>query len=267
MIIDAHAHLDDVTNTKLSAKKRLNLLIKNMEKNRVSHSFILADIPTLPHEKFLSHEEMLKLISHYPQLHLVGKVPLHVAQNLKYLNRTRKYIKNGEIIGIKLYPGYEKFYPNDPRYSPLYDICEEFDIPIMFHSGDVMDAGHLRFATPLHIDEVASERPKMKIIICHMGNPWQLDTAAVTYKNKNVYADTAGLFYHKLDIHMEKFLDHKLEEFIRWNPKAEKLIFGSDWPITSVGDTIKLIKDLPHFMDKDKELIFSKNAKRLFKIK
>ena len=99
-----------------------------------------------------------------------------------------------------------------------------------------------------------------------MGNPWQLDTAAVTYKNKNVYADVAGLFYEHLDEKMLKFLKHKIEEFVQWNAKGEKLIFGTDWPITDVGDTIKLI-DNHLFSKKEKELIFSENARKLFKLK
>ena len=268
MIIDSHVHLDDVMHMKISGEKRVRRLLDAMAKNKVSHSLILADIP-FPGEKaeYLTHEQTLKLIGDHPELHLVGKVPLKLAKSSTYLKKVGNYIKAGKMIGIKLYPGYEKFYPQDPVYSKVYDICEEFDVPVMIHSGDVMQEGNLKYARPLFVDELASKRPNLKIIICHMGSPWQLDTAAVTTKNKNVYTDTAGLFYNKLDKGMKLFLERKIEEFVHWNMHGEKLIFGSDWPITDVADTIKLINGIPHFSKRERELIFSKSAKKLFRIK
>ena len=267
MIIDAHTHLDDVNLTGFSKEKRLEQLLKTMKKNKIDHALVLADIPSHPEEKMLSNEELLRLIEPHKQLHLVGKVPLSACQNAAFLTQVRKHVEKGNMVGIKLYPGYELFYPNDQRYNNVYNICQEFDIPVMFHSGDVMYGGSLKHAQPLYIDEVASSRPKLKIIVCHMGNPWILDTAALTSKNENVYADMAGLFYKRLDPGMKMFLERKIEEFVHWNAHGEKLIFGTDWPITDVGDTIKIIKDDKSLSSKDKKLIFGENTKKLFKIK
>lgn len=267
MIIDSHTHLDDVMLTGISKEKQLKLLLETMKENKIDHALVLADIPVHPEEKMMSNEELLDMIEPHKQLHLVGKVPLLFCQNASYLEKTRKLIKEGKIVGIKLYPGYEMFYPHEQKYNNVYNICEEFDIPVMFHTGDVMYRGNLRYAQPLHVDEVASNRPNLKIIICHMGNPWVLDTAAVTSKNENVYADMSGLFNERLDSGMKLFLERKIEEFVHWNSHGEKLIFGTDWPITNVGDTIKLINENPNLSKKDKEFIFSGNAKKLFKIK
>jgi predicted TIM-barrel fold metal-dependent hydrolase len=223
-------------------------------------------VPLQPKEQMLSHEDLLELIEPHPQLYLVGKVPLPAAQNAAYLRQLKRLIAAKNIIGIKLYPGYEPFYPNDKRYAKVYDLCEQFEIPVMLHTGDVMERGYLKYALPLHVDELATTRPALTIIICHMGNPWQLDTAAVTFKNENVYADTAGLFYRRIDPGIEAFLHEKIDDFIHWNAKGEKLIFGSDWPVTDVRDTRKLIDGLC-FSKKERHLIFCGNAKKLFKIK
>lgn len=271
MIIDCHVHLDDVMHMKVSPAKRLQRLLTAMKQNKVDHAFILADIPSpeelkhLCHDAYLSHEETLEMLKTHPNLHLVGRVPLPLCQNDAYLRTVRSHIAAKRIIGIKLYPGYEQFFAHDKHYSKVYDLCEEFDVPVMIHTGDVMEGGYLEYATPLHVDRLAAKRPELKIIMCHMGNPWQLDAAAVTFKNENVYADTAGLFYKKLNPHTKSFLRRKIEEFVHWNEKGEKLIFGSDWPITDVGDTIKLIDTL-HFSKKEKHLIFCGNAKKLFGI-
>ncbi len=265
MIIDCHTHLDDVTQTGKSAEQRLKNLLTDMRRNKIDHSFILADVPEHPKEHMLSHTAMLDLIEGHKNLHLVGKVPLPVAGNKKYLKQLREHVEMKKIIGIKLYPGYEPFFPYDKRYLKVYALCENYEIPLMLHSGDVMGKGHLKYARPIHVDDLATRYPGMKIVICHMGNPWQLDTAAVTFKNENVYTDTSGLFYKRIDHLMLKFLERKIEEFIHWNGKGEKLLFGTDWPITHVADMIKLVKSLD-VSAKDKRLIFSGNAKKLFKI-
>src|SRR3990172_9841033 len=156
MIIDSHTHLDDVMLAGLSAEKRLQSLLQTMKRNKIEHALVLADIPVHKEEKMLSNEEMLKLIGPHKQLHLVGKVPLPLCQNAAFLTKVRRLVKEKKVVGIKLYPGYETFYPHDKRYNNVYNICEEFDIPVMFHSGDVMYKGNLKYAQPLHIDEVAT---------------------------------------------------------------------------------------------------------------
>jgi hypothetical protein len=265
MIIDCHTHIDDVTRTGKKPQQRLKLLLKTMKDNKTDMAFILADIPLAGSTGFLTNEEILQLIEPHRQLKLVGKVPLHSAKSKPYLKRLERHIDAGRVIGIKLYPGYEAFYAHDKRYDRTFDLCEQYDIPVMFHTGDVMELGFLRYATPLHIDELATKRPELKIIMCHMGSPWQLDAAAVAFKNENVYADTAGLFYKKLDARMQSFLHKKIEEFIEWTGKGEKLLFGSDWPITPVNGTKKLINSLC-FSSWEKHAIFCRNAKKLFRV-
>ena len=265
-IIDAHVHLDDVINTKFSKEKRMKLLLQNMKSNKVKNAFVLADVESVIGESFFSNEQMAEFIQPYKNLHLVGKVPLKYSSNNTYLKKLKRLISEKVMRGIKIYPGYEYFYPYDKRYKKVYGLCREFDVPLMIHTGDISGKGILKYSTPLHVDELANKYPDLKIIICHMGNPWHIDTATVTLKNDNVYADTSGLFYKKLDDQMKKFLQKKIEEFIQWNGKGEKLIFGSDWPITDMRDSIKLIRSLPHFSNKEKKLIFEGNARKLFNL-
>ena len=266
MIIDSHTHLDNLLHSRSSAASRLKQLLATMKQCRVDRALVLADVPLKPREQMLSNEQLLALIQPHKQLALVGKVPLKMAGNAAYLKSVRALIASKKMVGMKLYPGYEPFYPHDRRYNKVYDLCEQYSIPVMLHTGDVMESGVLEYATPLHVDRLAASRPELKIIMCHMGNPWQLDAAAVTFKNQNVYADTAGLFYQKLNKHAKFFLHRKIEEFVHWNEKGEKLVFGSDWPVTSVKDTISLINSL-HFSKKEKHLIFCGNARKLFRLR
>ena len=37
---------------------------------------------------------------------------------------------------IRLYCGYEHYYPYDERYQRVYDMCVEYGYPLMIHTGD-----------------------------------------------------------------------------------------------------------------------------------
>jgi uncharacterized protein len=60
----------------------------------------------------------------------------HTDDDLKYC---RQWLKNGIIKGIKLYCRYEHHYPYDERYQNVYDMCIEYDCPIMIHTGGTMN--------------------------------------------------------------------------------------------------------------------------------
>lgn len=167
---------------------------------------------------------------------------------------------------MKLYPGYEPFYPHDNRLQVVYELAIEFDVPVMFHSGDTYTPkGKVRFAHPLHIDDVAVDFPDLKIVICHVGNPWIRDCMEVVYKNVNVYADFSGLVLGNFSDKFEKYMRGQLEEMILYAGEPEYLLYGTDWPISSMKSYLAFMKqlDLP---DDKKELIYWKNAAKLFKL-
>jgi predicted TIM-barrel fold metal-dependent hydrolase len=187
----------------------------------------------------------------------------HTEEDLK---DCRKWLKDGTIKGIKLYCGYEHHYPYDERYQKVYDLCIEFDYPLMIHTGDVFSyTAKVKYAHPLNLDEVAVDNPDLKIVICHIGNPWIIDCQEVVYKNKNVYADISGLtvgsFSREGEIH---YID-KINEFLRYTESPHKLLFGTDWPIADIDSYIQFAKRL-NLDSEDQELLMYRNAKNIFKL-
>jgi predicted TIM-barrel fold metal-dependent hydrolase len=115
------------------------------------------------------------------------------------------------------------------------------------------------------LDDVAVDHPEMKIVICHVGNPWIKDCMEVVYKNQNVYADISGLVLGDFTDRFEKYMKTQLEEMILYAGEPAYLLFGTDWPISTMGSYVKFMQqlDLP---EEKKELIMWKNAAKLFKI-
>jgi hypothetical protein len=73
-------------------------------------------------------------------------------------------------------------------------MCVEFGSPLMVHTGDTLsETAKVKFSHPLNIDDIAVENPELKIVMCHLGNPWIIDCQEMLHKNRNVYADISGL--------------------------------------------------------------------------
>ena len=95
--------------------------------------------------------------------------------------------------------------------------------------------------------------------------PWIKDCMEVVYKNKNVYADFSGLVLGDFSEKFEKYMKSQLEEMILYAGEPEYLLYGTDWPISTMKSYLAFMKqlDLP---EEKKELILWKNAAKFFKI-
>lgn len=136
----------------------------------------------------------------------------------------------------------------------------------MIHTGDTFtDTGKLRFSRPLNLDDVAVDNPELKIVMCHLGNPWIEDAEEVLYKNKNVYADISGLVVGDFDHYFEKMMRDKVAELINYAGEPTYLLFGTDWPISTMDSYLNFVAKL-HMKKEYRDLLMYKNAKKLFKI-
>lgn len=102
--------------------------------------------------------------------------------------------------GIKLYPSYQHFYPNDSRLYPLYARAQALGLPVMFHTGSSVFRGtRLKYADPLLLDDVAADFPELKIVMAHSGRgAWYSQAFLLARLHPNVYMEVSGLPPHKL---------------------------------------------------------------------
>jgi predicted TIM-barrel fold metal-dependent hydrolase len=177
--------------------------------------------------------------------------------------------RRGEVRGFKIWLGYRKVYARDPVYGPLYDYAEECDIPVLFHTGDTATStGSLVHAHPLTLDELANERPGLKVVVCHMGNPWLTDTAELLYKHPNVYADISGLVVGGGGAYTREYsrmLSRRISEAVYYAGSADKLLFGTDYPVETYENGLGVVSGL-RVSHADKEKILWRNAAELFSL-
>ncbi len=265
MLIDCHVHLNNYHEaTRKPTKENVLALFAQLEKHSVSHAVVLTsykvdiDRPSV--------EEMIETIAHDKRLTLV--------EGLRWRGETRtdlftleERIRSGIVKGIKLYPGYENYPINDPSLESVFRIAAKYDVPVMIHTGDTYSRGaKVRQAHPLLVDDIAVDYPDVKFVICHLGNPWFQDAAEVLYKNDNVYADISGLTLGEFSSRFETYMLQRVKDMIMFmGDPAKQIMYGSDWPLVSMGAYIKFFQNL-EFTPEQRENIAWRTAARLFDI-
>lgn len=264
MIIDCHTHLNRYEEGQpASLEERYRLMKAEMERHGIDYALILTSYKD--NEDRPSLTQVLDLVGADPMIGVVAGVSYvnyraHDLANLRILLSTKR------IKGLKLYPGYEPFYPHDPRMRVVYELAGEFGVPVMIHSGDTYDPkGKVKYAHPLEVDEVAVDFREVTFVICHLGNPWVTDTMEVIYKNENVVADFSGLTLGHFEERFERFMLAQLNEFVAFAGDPSKLLFGTDWPVADMGDYVRFVRQL-NLSATETDLILWRNAARIFKI-
>jgi predicted TIM-barrel fold metal-dependent hydrolase len=215
--------------------------------------------------------EALAALIRGPQLHPVGLAhPKRIDGD--HLARVEEVLKRRKVKALKVYLGYLHYGPDNPGYRPYYKLAAEYEIPVIFHTGDTFsDKAKVKYAHPLQIDEVAVDFPETKFIIAHFGNPWITDAAEVVYKNKNVWADLSGIL-----VGDEKYFAgletagvlsrtiKRIQQGIEFVESPEKFLYGSDWPLAPMRVYRDFVQRL--IPEKHHQAVFHENAKTLFKL-
>jgi len=272
-IIDAHLHCSDGRKDDLlrpyarlnGLRYDLKELLQMMEANEVYAGLLLS--PPVGKGEQLANEDVLALCRRSRgKLHPVLTVEPEKSAVREAVAQARK--ERGIVKGFKIWLGYRKVFANDPVFAPLYDTAEESSLPVLFHTGDTATStGSLAHAHPLTLDQLANEREELKIVICHLGNPWIVDTAELLYKHKNVFSDISGLVvggggYLKEYVEM---VSRRISEAIYYAGGSDKFLFGTDYPVESYPNGLALVSGL-HVTQADKEKVLQRNASRLFSL-
>lgn len=142
------------------------------------------------------------------------------------------------LRGIKLMPMYAGFFPQDSLLDPLWSYAQEHGLPVLLHTGTTfVSQAPLETTLPRHLDNVATRYPDLKIILAHLGHPYEGECVAVIRKHPNVYADISALHYRPWQLFHSLMLVH---EYGVW----DKLLFGTDFPFTNVRDSLTGLRSL-----------------------
>ena len=257
MIIDTHTHIFNEENYR-------NYFTKAGDKvTRVLSLYYWSTFNTEGNIIKFDFQDLLAFAETKNNLSVVGSVDIMKDKGVQ-LQNLESLLKKEKIVAIKLYPGYQYFYPSDEMIYPIAELCQKYNKPLIFHSGDVYDfegKAILKYSHPIHIDELATMFPQCKIIIAHFGFPYHLETANVVSKNTNVFTEISGTLV-KLDSQQET--DAALSQYIKdlqrvfaYFPDVKrKIMFGTDYS----GEDTMLNQFSPYV--KLTEAVFSKEEQK-----
>lgn len=154
-------------------------------------------------------------------------VGLSVEENLASLQR------HG-IKAVKIHPLFQRFALNDPR---LWEILEAFggDYAVITHVGEGGDSLTNSLSGPKMIRDIANQFPALRLIACHFGGYKILDEAEEMLAGADVVLETSW------PPSLATLRPERVRDLIRKHG-AERIVFGSDWPMTSPGQELAAIE-------------------------
>jgi predicted TIM-barrel fold metal-dependent hydrolase len=165
------------------------------------------------------------------------------------------------LKGVKLHPSLQAFAPDDERFWPLFERCEELGLAALFHTGTSgIGAGQpggqgirLDYARPIRLDAVAATFPNLNVIAAHFGYPWHLELLAIALHKTNVYIDISGWAPKYIPTEVVREMKGRLQG---------QFLFGSDYPFIQPGRCLEELATL-EMPEPALQKILTGNGKRL----
>ncbi|MBM3725294.1 MAG: amidohydrolase [Acidobacteria bacterium] len=151
--------------------------------------------------------------------------------------------RNLRMRGIKLMPMYAGFDPGSAELDDLWSYAARHALPVLLHTGTTfISQAPLDCTLPRLLDRVAMRFPEVYMILAHLGHPYEGDCVATIRKHPNLYADVSALHYRPFQLYHSLML---VQEYGVWN----KLLFGSDYPFTTVDASIAGMRALNNMLE------------------
>lgn len=219
----------------------------------------------------LGVNKTLRIAAQVPGMKAIG-IADPTRTDTEHFRKVGKLLESGVVVALKCYLGYLHFGPAHPNYRRYYELAAQYNIPVLFHTGDTYSPrAKLKYAQPLGVDDVAVDHPDTRFVICHIGNPWTIEAAEVIYKNINVWGDLSGLMVGTDEVFASDEgrdaaaeLSHAIQKAIRYSERPNRFIYGTDWPLAPMRAYRDFIFEAvpPNYH----EQVFSENARLLFRM-
>lgn len=213
-----------------------------------------------------SNDHALELVDAYPRAFagVLAALDTSAADLLAVARYAEELVKSPKVVGFKFHPPDQGFYPSDRKFYPIWEVLQAAGKPAMFHIGfTVLGANTeggsgigLDYGRPIHLDTLARDFPRMKILAAHPGWPWVEEAIGVVTHKKNVYIDTSGYLAEQWPELFQRAIGGRLQD---------KALFGTDFPYVDLAKALASFEKTG-FKDAVKEKLLVSNAKSLFRL-
>jgi predicted TIM-barrel fold metal-dependent hydrolase len=187
-----------------------------------------------------SNDHIAEILKQYPD-RFIGYAGVDPRKGQEAIDELVDCIKNRGFVGCRVNPNdWGGFYLDDYKLlGSIYDCCQDMGIPMHIHTGWDPEGYH-KHCTPIAIDDVANDFPRLKISMEHFGFPWAEHAYVIARKHPNVYLTLAwemNILVH----HNPALAWMELEKMKIW-AGIEKIMWGTDYPAaTNIREFIEFI--------------------------
>jgi predicted TIM-barrel fold metal-dependent hydrolase len=221
VIIDAHAHVwpDKIAGLALSANRLPELNARGD-----------GTVGGLTADMAASGVEMSCCLGIANQARHVDSVNRFVAE------LSGPSLRRHRVRAVKIHPLFQGFALDDAR---LWAIFEAFDdeFAVITHVGEGGTPETNRLSSPRMIADIARQFPDLRLMACHFGGYKILDDAEEMLSGADVVLETSW------PPSLKTLQPDRVRRLIR-DHGAERIVFGSDWPMTSPAEEIEAIEAL-----------------------
>jgi uncharacterized protein len=246
MIIDAHVHIG----TTVHHFKRIQVTADDILHQLDAHGIDMAVLCPAGADLAIHNREGNDLVAAAVRTHPDRFIGLGTASpwyGQAALDELDRAVDLG-LSGFKFHSLVQGFHLNDPvLVYPLVEKAIERDVPAYFHCGTPI------MAMPYKMQDLVQLYPEARLIMGHRGWDFHFDVIYVEQNCPDLWIETSKCEYVNLE--------HTYRA-----GNAYRLLFGSDYPMSSMASELAKIRCLVGMTFEDEAAILGRNCMRLFKL-
>lgn len=261
-IIDAHAHIypekiaqkaTDTIGVFYDIKMEMPAgtaarLIEDGERAGISR-YVVHSVATTAHQVRSINEFLKRELEVHPEF--IGFIALHQDLSEEEVEHEVAWALENGFKGIKLHPDFQKFNIDDEGVEKFYRAASG-KLPILLHMGD----DRYDYSKPERLVRMAKKYPETTFIAAHFGG-YRCWGDSVLYRGlQNVYFDTCSSLPFITPERAKELIDML---------GADRFFFATDFPMWDAQGELERFNKIP-LTEEERELIFSKNIKKLLNI-
>ena len=259
-IIDFHTHIyPDAIAHKAAASIRDFYNIREVELDGTVDSllrhgdaagidrFVVLPVAMNPRQTGHINDFILSQIADQPRF--VGFGTVHAATE-GITDEVQRVLDAG-LRGLKMHPDFQLFDIDDERLFPVYEMLQDKH-PVIFHMGDT----RYNYSHPSRLRHVLELFPKLQVVAAHFGGYSMYETGCEYLKDTNCFFDISSSIM---------FMPEGIPEAYIREYGAERMLFGSDFPLWEPEQEVKRFLDLK-LPEAEREQIAHKTAENLLNI-
>lgn len=161
---------------------------------------------------------------------------------------------------------------NDPIFAPYLALCEQYDIPVAYHTGGGPPMVHgalpefrLLLGDPFLIEDVLVRHPRLRVYLMHAGEVYYEHAVRLMVMFPGLYADLGVLLWANPlpKSYAVDFLERAKAAGI-----LDRVMFGTDqmvWP-GAISASVEFLNGLDFLSESEKADILYNNARRFLRL-